>query len=317
MINTKRCTKCKEPKPLDSFSIDRDSSDGRAYRCRDCQKEDRETPERREYMRLYVEQEVNKERETNRKHDPEYLKGQRRSKKEAYQIPEVRETLIKRSKTYAKENPKKILVSSAKHRSARLGVPFSLVSSDILIPCLCPVLGVRLERSPEGFSESAPSLDRIVPELGYTKENIVVISKRANRLRNNGSAEQHVRIADWMEEFREGKRDPRRDHKINEMERDMVYQARIRARKTGILCQIQPEDAIIPECCPVFDTCFQSGSRQSHPNSPSLDRVDPTQGYIKGNVAVISWRANQLKSDGTVEEHRKIAAYIQQIEKAA
>ena len=42
------------------------------------------------------------------------------------------------------------------------------------------------------------------------------------------------------------------------------------------------------------------------PDSPSLDRIVPELGYVKGNIRVISNRANHLKSDATLEEHRKI-----------
>ena len=44
------------------------------------------------------------------------------------------------------------------------------------------------------------------------------------------------------------------------------------------------------------------GGRQHSPDSKSLDRVDSTKGYIKGNVQIISWRANNLKGNATLEE---------------
>lgn len=46
-------------------------------------------------------------------------------------------------------------------------------------------------------------------------------------------------------------------------------------------------------------------------NSPSLDKLIPDLGYVKGNVAVISWRANRFKSDGTLEEIRMIADWME------
>jgi len=45
-------------------------------------------------------------------------------------------------------------------------------------------------------------------------------------------------------------------------------------------------------------------------NVPSVDRIDPTKGYIKGNVEVISWRANHLKNNATVEELEAIVNYM-------
>jgi hypothetical protein len=47
-------------------------------------------------------------------------------------------------------------------------------------------------------------------------------------------------------------------------------------------------------------------------DSPSLDRINNMKGYVPGNVKIISWRANHLKSNGTALEHEKIAQYIRE-----
>ena len=47
-----------------------------------------------------------------------------------------------------------------------------------------------------------------------------------------------------------------------------------------------------------------------HNGSPSLDRIDNTKGYIKGNVKVISWRANAIKKDATLEELKALVNYL-------
>jgi len=45
------------------------------------------------------------------------------------------------------------------------------------------------------------------------------------------------------------------------------------------------------------------------PNSPSLDRIDNSKGYVKGNVIVVSWRYNSLKKDGTPAELVAVALF--------
>ena len=69
-------------------------------------------------------------------------------------------------------------------------------------------------------------------------------------------------------------------------------------------------DIIIPEMCPILGIKLNKSNNTTSPNSPSLDRIDSSKGYIKGNVIVISHRANTIKSNGTAEEHEKIAKFI-------
>lgn len=92
--------------------------------------------------------------------------------------------------------------------------------------------------------------------------------------------------------------------------------ARQRARTQQLEFNLEPSDLIIPERCPILGLVLEfhvgKGRREAtRANAPSVDRVDSTKGYIKGNVQVISWRANAIKSNGTAEDHQKISAYMQ------
>jgi hypothetical protein len=66
--------------------------------------------------------------------------------------------------------------------------------------------------------------------------------------------------------------------------------------------------------CPVFGVEFVVGLPRS-PAKPSIDCVIPELGYVPGNIAVISWRANRLKGNGTVEEFERIAAWLRNRER--
>ena len=83
------------------------------------------------------------------------------------------------------------------------------------------------------------------------------------------------------------------------------------AAKKGIEFSLKFDDMYWPEYCPVLGlelNYYRKGKRVD--NSPSFDRVDNTLGYTPEKTRIISDRANRIKNDGTAEEHRKIAAYI-------
>lgn len=87
----------------------------------------------------------------------------------------------------------------------------------------------------------------------------------------------------------------------------MFYDARKRAQRRGLPFDIEPDDIVIPEACPVLGIALDGSSRDS---TPSLDRVVPAKGYVRGNIAVISFRANRIKSDANAEELRSVLAYL-------
>jgi hypothetical protein len=62
--------------------------------------------------------------------------------------------------------------------------------------------------------------------------------------------------------------------------------------------------------CPVLGLELDWFAEYRKENSPSFDRVNSKLGYIKGNVQIISSRANRIKNDGTADEHRLIVAYM-------
>ena len=82
------------------------------------------------------------------------------------------------------------LLAAAKRRAKKRNVPFSLGVSDIVIPDICPVLGIKLAPSPKSSSFNSPSLDRIIPSLGYIPGNVIVVSLKANQIKNCSTIEE-------------------------------------------------------------------------------------------------------------------------------
>ncbi|WP_152524716.1 hypothetical protein [Novosphingobium lindaniclasticum] len=77
-------------------------------------------------------------------------------------------------------------------------MPFSLTYLDIVIPDHCPILGIKLERGTSYGLDTSPSLDRIVPKLGYVPGNVRVISNRANRIKSDSTPEELSRILTYV-----------------------------------------------------------------------------------------------------------------------
>jgi hypothetical protein len=76
---------------------------------------------------------------------------------------------------------------------------------------------------------------------------------------------------------------------------------------------IEFSDLTFPVRCPVLDieldyTYGGKGGR-GHDNSPSLDRIDNSRGYVKGNVIVVSQLANRIKTSATPEQIRRVADF--------
>lgn len=75
--------------------------------------------------------------------------------------------------------------------------------------------------------------------------------------------------------------------------------AKHRAKCAGLDFTIDVSDIVIPTHCPYLGTPFNSEEKQF---APSLDRIDSHQGYVKGNVRVVSYKANRMKSNATESE---------------
>lgn len=96
-------------------------------------------------------------------------------------------------------------------------------------------------------------------------------------------------------------------------EKAMLHRAKRRAKQSNIEFNITVEDIVIPKLCPILNIPLISDSNKITDNSASLDRIDSSKGYIKGNVGVISFRANTIKSNATYEELIKVAEYLKNI----
>jgi hypothetical protein len=102
-----------------------------------------------------------------------------------------------RKAAWVGDNPIRTQLTDARKRAKQAGVPFSITVNNVPpVPAVCPILGVPLERG--GDRNSAPSLDRIKPELGYVPGNVAWISFRANRIKNDATLAELEAAARWL-----------------------------------------------------------------------------------------------------------------------
>lgn len=79
------------------------------------------------------------------------------------------------------------------------GIPFSITLEDLLpLPEHCPVLGIPLLFGGLGGTNNSPSIDRIVPSLGYVPGNVIVMSLKANRIKNDATLDELEAVANFV-----------------------------------------------------------------------------------------------------------------------
>lgn len=190
MKGTKFCTKCGVEKDLEEFKKSPRSRDGRYSHCKACETAYRatRTTETKAYLRQYYDQ--------NKPHLAAYMARYHQDHKSARNA--YNKTYYQAKRMNHLEHD---ILYRCRSRAKRLRIAFNLTLEDIVIPVVCPVLGIPIDRAgtgQKGGRPNSPSLDRIDPQAaGYTKGNVRIISNRANTLKCDASiAELELVIAD-------------------------------------------------------------------------------------------------------------------------
>lgn len=88
--------------------------------------------------------------------------------------------------------------------------------------------------------------------------------------------------------------------------KEMFYAAKIRAKKNELEFNLIETDIVMTTQCPVFNIPFKTFDRKW---APSLDRIDNTKGYIKGNIVVVSRYANEIKRNASAHDLKLVAEF--------
>ena len=188
---------------------------------------------------------------------------------------------------------------NAKNRAKTKGINFSINIEDIKISKKCPVFCHDFLVD----SYYAPSIDRFDNSKGYEKNNIDIISFRANSIKGDGNLEIFEKIKKYIDRGSIGIKG-----KCSDLEKQIFERRKLQAKKNKIEFSISLDDIFIPNQCPIFNVDFVLN--QKHNYNLSLDRIDNNKGYIKGNVAIISNKANFIKKDASFKEIDSIINWL-------
>ena len=189
-MESKKCTKCGELKPLSEFYNDkRVKKDGKTARCKKCLDD-----QKREYRQTHKDQ--RNEYERNRRETDESWKADlaERNKKYYNKLKEDEDRFKiyqdNRANWRKSLDPRYNMWMGARDRAYNKNIPFDIELEDIIIPDLCPILNIPLVKNEKCADRDSATLDRIIPNLGYTKNNIRVISRLANTMKQDASFDE-------------------------------------------------------------------------------------------------------------------------------
>lgn len=86
----------------------------------------------------------------------------------------------------------------AKYRAKQSGIEFTITINDFELPPKCPVFGTDWEFGSRHPVDNSISMDRINSNLGYIPGNVIIISAKANRIKNNASIEELEILINWL-----------------------------------------------------------------------------------------------------------------------
>ena len=203
-IITKICCQCGEEKPLEEFVKDNRRKDGHSTLCKECKR----ARDRERYAKIKNDPEFHaKKLEAGAKYRASHQEQIREYSLEYNLRPDV----VERKAEWNRETKRNRsihtrlldMISRAKFRAIEKAVPFNLTIEDIEFVDTCPILNIPLNWEGGPRVKNTPSLDRIIPEKGYVKGNVRIISNLANMMKSYASNEELQTFAKNINKYME------------------------------------------------------------------------------------------------------------------
>jgi len=274
----KKCSKCKEEKPINNFSKNQSW-------CKSCKKEYRKN---------------NKDKIKN--YGDTYYKNNKQKIKD-YGVNNKEKTSL-REREFRENNVACYLYNLAKKRAKKRANKknreFDIEINDIKICQFCPLLNIKMQINNTYLKDNSFSLDRIDNNKGYIKNNIWVISHKANRSKYNSTIEEYEFLV----------------NKLSKNEKiigngaycnfgKIVCEIKRKCKNNNIDFNISKDylKSIYPKNnkCSLLNIELIKG-KGTEDNHPTLDRIIPKKGYVEGNVMFVSRRANTIKNNLSLNE---------------
>ena len=156
-----------------------------------------------EYGKKYYQENKEKINEQAKQYRLENKEKIIEHKREYYQ--ENKEKISEQAKQYRLENKEKWMCNTSKVRAKQKNLPFNL-STEYLKEIWpednkCPALGITMKKGDFCVTDHSPTLDRIIPKLGYIKGNVQVVSALANRIMSDATVNQVMAVAKHYEKI--------------------------------------------------------------------------------------------------------------------
>lgn len=104
------------------------------------------------------------------------------------------------------------------------------------------------------------------------------------------------------------------NEKRNNRVKHWIARVKGRAKELGLEYNLTDEDFTIPKTCPLLNIPLFFPEHGRCSNTPSMDRKDNSKGYIKGNVHVVSYRANAIKNNASIYELELLLENLKKLE---
>lgn len=224
---------------------------------------------------------------------------------------ERKDVISKTARKYRENNIERSLYKNALYRAKKYNLPIDISIEDIksVMINICPLLQIPLKVNFKYSKDDSYSLDRIDITKGYVKNNIQVISYKANSSKNMLTITEYEKIVNNLYKITNGKKLIKcgiDNYNKYITPYNIFNMARRRCKRNNIPININVDyiASVYPanNKCPLLDIELIKSKKAISKNSPTLDRIIPSLGYIEGNVMFISNKANLAKRNLSLDE---------------